>query len=168
MLKTLILLLSSFLPHDIETYNVDLIEVNTFFDDQGRLVLDQLIFWDFVDVDNRLHVVGWKLLQNARKVNESKKAQFEADQPDKPEHDRGVYVPDFAHKWLPIEVGTKFKCKIIEGDIYYQVQSSNYKRSYTQYDPELADRDFFPAEMRKKLPININILKILQANDQNN
>ena len=42
---------------------VDLIEVNHFYDEQGKLVLDQLIFYDWSPADGRFQVRAWRLLK---------------------------------------------------------------------------------------------------------
>ena len=41
---------------------VDLVEINHFFDEQGRLVFDQVIFYDWCPEDSRYQVRDWRLL----------------------------------------------------------------------------------------------------------
>src|SRR5690606_33133755 len=40
---------------------VDVLELNRVYDDQGRPILTQMIFWDWRQRDARLHVVAWRL-----------------------------------------------------------------------------------------------------------
>ena len=44
--------------------SVDLIEVNHYYDENGVLVLDQIIFYDWCPKDCRFHVRAWRLLKN--------------------------------------------------------------------------------------------------------
>ena len=43
---------------------VDLIEVNHFYDEYGRLVFDQVIFYDWSADDSRYMVRAWRLVKN--------------------------------------------------------------------------------------------------------
>ena len=43
--------------------SVDVIEINHFYDEQGRLVFDQEIFCRWFDTDCRFHVCDWRLLK---------------------------------------------------------------------------------------------------------
>lgn len=42
---------------------VDLVEVNHFYDDNGRLVFDQVLFYDWCDEAGRFQVRAWRLLK---------------------------------------------------------------------------------------------------------
>ena len=44
--------------------SVDLIEVNHFYDEHGRLVFDQVIFYDWSAGDARYNVRAWRLVKN--------------------------------------------------------------------------------------------------------
>jgi len=43
---------------------VDVIEVNHFYDENGKLVFDQLIYYDWNRVDCRYDIVAWQLLKD--------------------------------------------------------------------------------------------------------
>src|SRR5580765_6538688 len=43
---------------------VDMMEVNHFYDEHGRLVFDQVIFYDWSAADSHYHVRAWRLLKN--------------------------------------------------------------------------------------------------------
>ncbi len=43
---------------------VDLVEVNHHYDAQGRLLFDQVIFYDWSDVQRRFNVRGWRLVKS--------------------------------------------------------------------------------------------------------
>lgn len=44
---------------------VDLVEVNHYYDENGTLLLDQAILYDWCDVTGRYQVRGWRLLKKA-------------------------------------------------------------------------------------------------------
>ena len=48
---------------DLARDRVDLIEVNHFYDEQGRLVFDQIIFYDWSPMQCRYQVRDWRLLK---------------------------------------------------------------------------------------------------------
>ena len=50
---------------DVARESVDLIELNHFYDEQGRLVFDQVIFYDWSAADARYNVRAWRLVKNS-------------------------------------------------------------------------------------------------------
>lgn len=64
-MNKLLLLLTACLPinSSIVEDRVDVIEVNHFYDEEGRLVFDQIIFWEWCPVTKRHQVVAWRLLK---------------------------------------------------------------------------------------------------------
>lgn len=62
-MTTLALLLLSVVPVQSEPvrYHVDLIEANTYIDDQGRTILSQHIFWLWYHDVAEFHVADWRL-----------------------------------------------------------------------------------------------------------
>jgi hypothetical protein len=49
---------------DVARETVDLLEVNHFYDEQGRLVFDQVIFYDWAADQSRYMVRAWRLVKN--------------------------------------------------------------------------------------------------------
>ena len=49
---------------DVASEQVDLVEVNHFYDDQGRHVFDQVIFYDWAEGHSRHMVRDWRLVKN--------------------------------------------------------------------------------------------------------
>ena len=49
---------------DVAREAVDLIELNHFYDEHGRLVFDQVIFYDWSKDDARYMVRAWRLVKN--------------------------------------------------------------------------------------------------------
>ena len=106
---------------DVASEQVDLIEVNHFYDDQGRHVFDQVIFYDWADGHNRHMVRAWRLVKNPAQLPQRNWTD-------------GTYVA----LWY-------------DNDVLRKVQAKAMRESWTQYDPELVEREFLPKEKRKEL-----------------
>jgi len=65
MLTTLALLLIGTVNHaTVVEDRVSLVEVNHFYDNEARLVFDQLIFWDWHPAEGCYNVAAWRLLKS--------------------------------------------------------------------------------------------------------
>lgn len=106
---------------DIARDRVDLIEINHFYDEQGRLVFDQIIFYDWSPALSRYNVRAWRLLKNPAQIPH-----------------RNWRQRHFVTVWH-------------DGDVLRKVESSSLRESWTQYDPELVEREFLPKERRREL-----------------
>ncbi len=100
---------------------VELMEVNHFYDEHGKHVFDQVIFYDWCEKDCRYHVRAWRLLK--------KQAQLPA---------RNWKHGDYVAVWQ-------------DGDLLRRVRAKSVRESWTQHDPELAEREFLPKEKRRDL-----------------
>ena len=107
--------------HDVPNDHVDLIEVNHFYDEHGKLVFDQVIFYDWSMVENRYNVRAWRLLKC--------KAQMPS---------RNWRRRDFETIWH-------------DGDVLRRVRAKAIRETWTQYDPELVEREHLPKEKRREL-----------------
>ena len=106
---------------EVAVDKVDVIEVNHFYDDRGRLVFDQVIFYDWCSTEGRFQVRDWRLLKSS-------------DQIPRRNWRRG----DFLTIWH-------------DGDHLREVHSKAIHETWTQYDPELLEREFLPKEKRSRL-----------------
>jgi hypothetical protein len=106
---------------DVARETVDLIEVNHFYDEHGRLVFDQVIFYDWSAGDARYMVRAWRLVKNPAQL------------PQRDWKDGG-----YSALWQ-------------DGEVLRQVRSRSIRESWTQYDPELVEREYLPKERRKEL-----------------
>jgi hypothetical protein len=106
---------------DIARETVDLMEINHFYDEHGRLVFDQVIFYDWSKDDARYMVRAWRLIKNPAQV------------PQRDWKDGGYLAV-----WQ-------------DGELIRQVRSQSFRETWTQYDPELVERDYLPKERRKEL-----------------
>jgi hypothetical protein len=115
------LLLSVVPPVDPVEERVDLIEINHFYDEQGRLVFDQAIFYDWYEEDERHMVRAWRLVKHPAQL---------------PQRDwqNGGYLA----VWL-------------DGEVLRAIRSESLSETWTQYDVELVEREWLPKERRREL-----------------
>lgn len=109
---------------DVAFDEVDLIEINHFHDEQGRLVFDQIIFYDWSSADSRYQVRAWRMLKTPAQI------------PRRNWRDGG-----FIAIWHDTQ----------NGDVLRKVKAQTLRESFTQYDPELVEREFLPKEKRRDL-----------------
>lgn len=109
---------------EVTVDEVDLVEVNHFYDDQGRLVFDQIIYYDWSPVHNRYQVRDWRLLKTPTQI---------------PLRDwrEGGYVSE----WEDFKQRNGLR----------RVKSKSVRETWTQHDPELVEREFLPQEKRAEL-----------------
>ncbi|MGY8766884.1 MAG: hypothetical protein ACKVH8_00465 [Pirellulales bacterium] len=109
-------------PQDVAVADrVDLIEVNHYYDPQGRLVFDQVIFYDWSSRDSRFHVRAWRLLKSPWQIPR--------------------------RSWTDGTYTTSWK----DGEVIRDVKADMVRETWTQYDPELVERDYLPRERRRGL-----------------
>jgi hypothetical protein len=106
---------------NVTTDEVDLIEVNHFHDEHGRLVFDQVIFYDWSTVDCRYQVCAWRLLKTPAQIPY-----------------RHWSREGFVTTWH-------------DGDVLRRVCGKSFRETWTQFDPELVERDFLPKDRRREL-----------------
>ncbi len=108
-------------PEHVVLDRVDVIEINHFFDEHGKLVFDQVLFYDWSASQSRYHVRAWRLLKTPAQI---------------PQRDwqRGDYVA----RWF-------------DADALREIRATTVRESWTQYDPELTEREFLPKERRQEL-----------------
>ncbi len=116
------LALAAILPQpDVARESVDLCEVNHFYDEQGRLVFDQCIFYTWNDDHARFDVVAWRLVKNPSQL---------------PVRD-----------WT----GGGYSAVWQDGELMRSVKAKAIRETWTQYDVELVERDILPKEKRAEL-----------------
>ena len=106
---------------DVARESVDLIELNHFYDEHGRLVFDQVIFYDWSAADARYNVRAWRLVKNPAQL------------PHRDWSSRG-----YSAMWQ-------------DGEQIRYIYSMSIRETWTQYDPELVEREYLPKERRKEL-----------------
>jgi hypothetical protein len=103
---------------------VDLVEINHFFDEQGRLVFDQIIFYEWCSQECRYQVRDWRLLKTPGQVPL-----------------RNWRDGNFVAIWHDFK----------ERDLLRRVNARMIRETWTQYDPELVEREFLPEGKRREL-----------------
>lgn len=123
MANILAALIISIIPQDYGVLcdSVDVLERNFYYDDNGQLVFEQLIFWEWSHKDGRHNVREWRLIRNPSLL---------------PTRDwtNGGYVV----AWM-------------DGEYLRRVRSPSIREDWQQYDVELAAREFLPKEKRREL-----------------
>ncbi|QDV70068.1 hypothetical protein Poly24_37870 [Rosistilla carotiformis] len=97
---------------------VDLIELNHFFDEQGRHVFDQVIFYQWSRTHNRFHVKAWRLVKDPEQLPQK--------------------------SWKPVG----YRCVWHDDGILRSVRSPAYRETWSQVDPERSNRQLLPQEQR--------------------
>lgn len=117
----LVLVLGAHPQEDVARDRVDLVEINHFYDEHGRLVFDQVIFYDWSPAHSRYMVRAWRLVKNPAQL---------------PQRDwqEGGYLA----VWQ-------------DGEVLRDVRSTAMRETWTQYDPELLEREYLPKERRREL-----------------
>lgn len=100
---------------------VDLIEMNHFVDDEGREVFRQVIFYDWSKADRRFHVRAWRLIKHENQVPQ--------------------------RHWNP----SGHQCSWHDNGLLKQVWAPQFRETWTQRDPERANRKFLPEDQRVPL-----------------
>jgi hypothetical protein len=106
---------------DVACDQVDLVEVNHFYDEHGKRVFDQVIFYDWSPSNSRYQVRAWRLLKSQ---NQYPVRNWE----------RG----DWSAVWH-------------DGEGLREVRAASFRETWTQYDPELVERDYLPKDKRREL-----------------
>ncbi len=118
----LLLATLSLTPSDNVVFeHVDLIEINHYYDDKGQHVFDQLIFYDWSPQSCRFDIRDWRLLKSPAQIPV-----------------RNWHRGDYEATWH-------------DGNKLRKVQADAVRETWTQYDPELAQRTALPKEKRREL-----------------
>lgn len=121
-MNCLVLLLLGIVPReDTLVEQADVTELNHFYDEGGQLVFRQLIFWDWDCCDDRHHVRAWRMQKEGRPV-----------------------------PWWDWRLGC-YRTTWLDGEVMRDVRTRTYEETWTQYDPELIDREWVPRENRREL-----------------
>lgn len=118
-----VLLALSILPResDVTTDRVEVVELNHFYDENGRLVFDQLIFWKWDHYTGRDQVVDWRLVKQPSHLPVKTKD--------------GLYTTIWS-----VEYGSYAGLHVVKAD--------HYRETWTQWDVELIEREQIPKEHR--------------------
>ena len=114
---------------DVVRDDVDLIEINHLYDEHGKRLLDQLIYYEWCPTACRYQVRAWRLLKNQAQVPR-----------------RDWRTGEFTATWH-------------DGDVLRRVRSTAMRETWTQHDPELLEREFLAKEKRRDLkkPLNLKL-----------
>ncbi|MEZ6091624.1 MAG: hypothetical protein R3C05_27140 [Pirellulaceae bacterium] len=118
----LLSVLSSSIPNTSSTdERVDLIELNHFFDENGRHVFDQVIFYQWSTTHHRYHVQAWRLVKDSSQLPKQ--------------------------SWKP----SGYRCVWYDEGTLRTVFASAFRETWTQIDPERSNRQLLPQDQRTGL-----------------
>jgi hypothetical protein len=106
---------------DVVVESVDLIEVNHCYDEEGKHVFDQVLFYDWSAQDRQYHVRAWRMLKHPSQI---------------PYRDT---------------VSGRYEATWHDGWVMRSVQATTFRETWTQHDPEVAARSHLPKELRREL-----------------
>ena len=121
-MKIIALLLASIVPHSPTVEDrVTAIHSNYFYDGEGRLVFQQLLFERF-DIDREETIIeAWRIVKCP------------------------TQMPEFNHA-----LGL-WEARWVDGDVLRRVLADSVSTSWTQFDPELEAREHYSKERRREL-----------------
>lgn len=134
-------------PEDYVEY-VNIVEVNSFYDEIGGLVFDQVIVRD-----NRNNIRQWELLENRTlDISDEQKKTWEEVEGKKFGMHRLPYLPPFYPRSLLVykkdnKYHVWFQDKTTK-QIYRVIANSFYYTHNSWHDVELIEREKFPKEFR--------------------
>jgi hypothetical protein len=104
--------------------HVSLIELHHFYDAKGKLVFEQVIFWDRNVTSGLPEVRAWRMVADNEQYN------------------RRPVKSEATGLWC---------CEWFEFGRRYRIVAKQYKESWSQVDPEQLDRKRLPEDERKAL-----------------
>ena len=107
--------------------HVDLVEINHYYDQRGKLVLDQVIFYEWCAERCRYQVRDWRLLKSANQLPR-----------------RNRHGNDYGAVWR-------------DGQVLRKVHARAVRETWTLYDPEVADREYLPKNRRRKFSKSMQV-----------
>ena len=116
------------------TESVDLIELNHQYDKQGRLVFDQVVFWERTPTTGRFQVRTWCMVDDREELNR-RPIKSEAT---------GLWVVDW---------------KDTDKRVIRSISSRLFRESWTQNDPERDDKKHHDERLRVLLASPIREVK---------
>jgi hypothetical protein len=127
MIAKILLLLAAVLPTSSRLdESVDMIELNHFHDSFGRHLYDQVIFYEWSIEHQRYHVRAWLLIEDHNPAQKRPERSYRDNRYHVRWHDRDSRVNRHVH-------------------------SQHYRESWTQTDPERANKKLLDERDRKSL-----------------
>ena len=136
----ILLLLLCALPVDhIAREECDRITVSAFYDDEARLVFEQLLFHDWNPHEARWDLRAWRMVKRIEATKE--------------------HGPSQGNLPRLNQATGQYECHWMDGEVERIVTAPVLKWMQTQYDPELEERAELPKEKRRELRSPKTLLK---------
>ncbi len=121
--------------------HVDLIELNHFYDQQGRLVYDQVIFYELAPETGRFQVRAWCLVEDRECLNRRPTKNYETQ----------LYQVDWYDS---------------DQRLLRKITSRMYRESWSQVDPERANKRLLDERLRLSMVQNPSKLVSIETSSQ--
>lgn len=139
----------------------DLVETNHFYDDKESIVFVQLVFREYDPDLDRFKIQAWRMMKTHEQIKLNTKQLEEFQKFVNSKDDFGLEIqgilprnnslkPAYNH-YTPTKDGDDYIFHFVDGDYHRKIRTRIIKTTYTTYDPELIDREFWPKESRKEL-----------------
>ena len=131
-------LLLAVIPHsDVLTDCVDVLELNHFYDGNGKRCFSQWIAWDWNSLRSRHDVVAWTMTCNCNvKATDEKLRAMVA----------------------PTKEGLRLRFSHV--GVEREITAGQFRETHTQHDPEMEQRNILPVERRRGLskPLRVPVM----------
>jgi hypothetical protein len=122
MLLAILLFIAQPIAHD----HVDLVELNAFYDCNGRFVYEQVIFYEWRPDLQRYHVRAWCLVDDRDLLDRRPQRGYRS----------GLWVVRWQDR---------------DQNVLRTITATHYRRSWSQVDPERANKRLLPESERRAL-----------------
>jgi hypothetical protein len=145
---------------------VDLIELSHVYDGEGNITLDQVIFWERVELDKVGHykVIDWRMMPRSYREKLTDKEFIDKNNAFRKEytkkHPNVDFIPRYCPKWLggPMCPRKNHRTNMYEM-VFYDTKDRTtrkiiapvYRETWKQYDPEVQNREIFKQTTRRRL-----------------
>jgi len=138
---------------------VDVTEINHFYNEKGGVVLDQVIYWNYNELYHDYEVVAWRMIKDGREeltaeeLKQREKTQMVIQTLPDGTVIKTPVVPRFIGSYLvPVKIKEGlYKATWLDDDTMRTVYSKSVRETWTQYDPELVNRNVLKQKYRKGL-----------------
>ena len=157
MWSTIALIAFGTLPRDsVVAERVDRIEVNHVYDNQGNLVIDQVIFWDWNTRKSRFEVVDWRLLRRVRaEITDEQRREWRRAVRKTTPPPVGTWRGGHAYPNVNHAQGTYISEWFDEKtELWRQVTAPIFLETWTDFDRELVERNLLPEKDRRRLRLD--------------
>lgn len=146
----------------------DLVEYNNFYNrESGDAILDQIIYWRWCNRKNMFVVEDWRMVPTesvdkplevfndklVKKVIDGKERSIvEWHNVESKKKYRDLLPTERGASMIPQKKNGELSAVWKDGDTKRHITTDSFRETWTTYDPELENREFYPKDGRTLLP----------------